>query len=194
MTDTIVALIHDIILKDIQEQIPLIANRSLSYHELEAIFFNQGNGYRLFRDEGFDDHEWDCLPTKERAKWNSKAKKALKESMGICQAARKDGSPCTTRAKENGFCGKHKNNAESQKLAEEIAFKMPELKKVEMKKKKIEGKFYLVDDEHRAFSLKEKELVGIYNPDTQRMEHGDELFDNSSINEDTEPELSDIDI
>ena len=65
-----------------------------------------------------------------------------------------------------------------------------------MKRKKIEGKYYFIDTEYRVFSLKGRELVGIFNPDTKKIEQGDDQFDNSSVNEesDSEDDLFDSDI
>ena len=194
MTDTIVNSIKDILRSEFSEIIPRIANKSLSFHELEAIFFNQGNGFKLFTEEGNDEAAWDTLSSKDKNKWNTKAKKEAKEALGTCGASRKDGSNCTTQATVNGYCGKHKNYANSQKLAEEIAFKAPEEEKPVMKRKKINGKYYLVDAENRVFTPNEKELIGVFNPDTKNIEQGDDQFDNSSINEsDSEEEIIDSD-
>lgn len=191
--DQITSLIHESIKNDIMRFIPRIANKKLSIHELEAIFFNQGNGYKMFMAEYDDEEAWHNLNQKEKNIWNSKAKKHKTETLNNCKAKKKDGSECTTPEKENGFCGKHKDYMKNNDIAKEIASKEDKPKEIKMKRKKIDGIIYLIDDDNKAFDSKTNELKGIYNPETKKIEQDDDFFDNSSVDESINEDLeSDI--
>lgn len=205
--EQISTLIQENIKNDIIRFLPRIANRKLSIHELESIFFNHGNGHKLFMAEHNDEETWVKLPQKEKNTWNTKAKKNKieEESEISCKAKKKDGSDCTTKAKENGLCGKHKDFAKSSEIAKKLESKkkakevakvetvepvVPKTKpvkvkteEIKMKSKKIEGVIYLVDEQNKVFDKKTKELLGIYNPETKKIEKNDDFFDNSSMDE-----------
>ncbi len=201
----IVSLIEESIKNDIMRFLPKIANKKLSFHELEAIFFNHGNGHRLFMSEYNDGEAWEALSQKEKNAWNSKAKKSKsdKEEEMMCNAKKKDGSDCTSKAKDNGLCGKHKDIEHKTEIAKKIATKEKKEKKeekneevVKMKRKKIDGVFYHVDEDNKVFDTKTNELKGTYNPETKKIEQEDDFFDNSSIDGadlDSDPDQEDND-
>jgi len=47
------------------------------------------------------------------------------DSKQLCEAYKKDGSRCTSPAKENGYCGRHKHLAAASKATVELALSTP---------------------------------------------------------------------
>lgn len=181
--ETITSFIHNTVRDDILRKLPQIVDRKLSFHELESILLNCGNGYRMFIDETEQsEEEWNNLTQKQRNEWNAKAKKVAIASMGSCRAFKKDKSPCTSKAKENGLCGKHRNYDAHNELVKKIAAQpVKTLEKPLMKRKKINDTYYHIDEDMRVFDIKTKEFKGIYNENTKEIEMMDNQFDNSSI-------------
>jgi len=177
----IISLIEDSIQTELKNFIPRIANRKLSFHELESIFLGHGNGHKLFMEENDDEAAWEKLTQKQKSSWNAKAKKSEKTETEKCAARKRDGTKCTTKAIDKGLCGKHKDYKKSSEVAKKLAEEQP--KEIKMKRKKIDGKFYLIDTDNKVFDIKTKELQGIYNPETKKIEvdAGDDFFENSSI-------------
>jgi len=46
---------------------------------------------------------------REKAGNNTAAAPTPASTEGLCKAVKADGAPCTNKAKENGYCGVHKN-------------------------------------------------------------------------------------
>ncbi len=170
----IVYIIKNNISNKIKTFIPQIANKSLSSYELESIFLNHGNGQKLYMIT-HPNMNWEELSLKDKKIWNSKAKK--EQPTLLCKAKKKCGAICTTIAKNNGYCGKHKYYAENITIAKEISDSINI--EIGIKTQTIDGKIYIIDQDNKVFD--NNELVGVYNPDTKKIEQTDDIFDNSSI-------------
>lgn len=195
--DQITTLIQDSIKEDLMQYLPKVADRKLSFHELEAIFLGHGNGHKMFIVEN-DEEAWENLTQKEKNIWNSKAKKQQRLEVEFCNAKKKDGSVCTTKAKTNGFCGKHKDSMKNAQIAKDLAAgKNVDNNQEDLSnpttswvRKKINGKFYNVDEDNMVFDILTNKLIGAFDPETKTIkeEHNDTFFDNSSMDEDSENE------